>query len=88
MLEQYETFDKLNGYKSEKAQTIVRVTMRELLEGGAGPLPGWPKNAGRIWNSWNESYGRIWHGNLAKADIQAELDTLQTTIEGLVAKTG
>jgi ABC-type glycerol-3-phosphate transport system substrate-binding protein len=88
MLEQHETFDKLGGYKTEKAKAIVRVTMQQLLEGGAAPLPGWPKNGGRIWNAWNESYGRIWHGNLSKADIQAELDTLQTTIEGLVARTG
>ncbi len=88
MLEQHATFDKLDGYKTEKAKAIVRVTMRELLQGGAASLPGWPKNGNRIWNAWNESFGRIWHGNLSKADIQADLDTLQTTIEGLVKKTG
>jgi hypothetical protein len=33
-------------------------------------------------------YGRIWKGKMSKEDIQKELDTLQTTIEGLVKKTG
>jgi hypothetical protein len=33
-------------------------------------------------------YSRIWKGNLDKAAIQAELDTLQTTVEGLVKKSG
>jgi hypothetical protein len=87
-LEQYATYDKLNGYKSDIAQSIVRVTMKELLEGGSGPLPGWPKNGGRVWAEWNNSYSRIWKGKLKGADIQAELDKLQTTIEGLLAKTG
>jgi ABC-type glycerol-3-phosphate transport system substrate-binding protein len=88
MLEQWETFDRLGGYASEKAKDIVRVTMKVLLDGGAAPLPGWPKNGGRIWNAWNDSFSRIWRGRLDKDEIQAELDTLQTTIEGLVRKTG
>jgi ABC-type glycerol-3-phosphate transport system substrate-binding protein len=88
LLEQHETFDRLGGYKSEKAKDIVRVTMKVLLDGGAAPLPGWPKNGGRIWNAWNESYGRIWRGNLGRNEIQAELDALQTTIEGLLQRTG
>jgi maltose-binding protein MalE len=87
-LEQYETYDKLNGYKTDTAKAMVRVTMQELLEGGAGPLPGWPKNGSRIWAEWNNAYNRIWKGKLSKEDIQAELDTLQTTIEGLVQRTG
>jgi len=87
-LEQYETYDKLNGYNSEIAQSIVRVTMKELLDGGSGPLPGWPKNGSRIWSAWNESYDRIWKGNLRGADIQADLDALQTSIEGFVTKSG
>jgi hypothetical protein len=58
--------------------------MKAVLDGGAGPLPGWPKSGDRIWNAWNESYGRIWRGDLSKDEIQAELDTLQTTVEGLV----
>lgn len=87
-LEQYETYDKLAGYKNETSQKIVRLTMKALLDGGAGPLPGWPKNASRIWSAWNESYERIWKGNLRGADIQADLDALQTTIEGLLARTG
>jgi len=87
MLEQYATFDKLGGYP-EKARDNVRVTMKAVLDGGAGPLPGWPKNGGRIWNAWNESYGRIWQGNLDKAAIQTELDALQKTVEGLVTKSG
>jgi maltose-binding protein MalE len=88
LLEQYETYDQLGGYKSETAQTMVRVTMKTLLDGGAGPLPGWPKNGSRIWAAWNDMYGRIWADDMGQSDIQAELDTLQTTIEGLVRKSG
>ncbi|MFN8446729.1 MAG: hypothetical protein U0175_38405 [Caldilineaceae bacterium] len=88
LLEQYETYDKLGGYKTDGAKAIVRITMKTLLEGGAGPLPGWPKNGSRIWSEWNNSYQRIWKGKLSKDDIQKELDTLQTTLEGLVTKTG
>jgi maltose-binding protein MalE len=88
LLEQYATYDKLGGYKTETAQTMVRVTMQTLLEGGAGPLPGWPKNGSRIWAAWNEMYGRIWEQDMSQSEIQAELDTIQTTITGLVAKTG
>ena len=88
LLEQFDTYDKLAGYKTDTAKTMVRVTMDTLLNGNPGPVCGWPKNGGRIWTAWNETYGRIWKGNLAKEDIQKELDTLQTTIEGLVAKSG
>jgi ABC-type glycerol-3-phosphate transport system substrate-binding protein len=88
MLEKADTFDKLAGYKTDTAKNIVRVTMKTLLSGGAGPLPGWPKNGSRIWAAWNDMYGRIWKGKMAVADIQKELDTLQTTIVGLVAKSG
>ncbi|MCC7357937.1 MAG: extracellular solute-binding protein [Anaerolineales bacterium] len=88
LLEQYETYDKLGGYATDTAKNIVRITMRVLLEGGSGPLPGWPKNGSRIWQAWNDMYGRIWKGKLDKAAIQAELDTIQTTIEGLVTKSG
>ena len=88
MLEKADTYDKLKGYKTETAQTIVRVTMKTLLSGNAGPLPGWPKNGSRIWAAWNDMYGRIWKGKMKAADIKKELDTLQKTIEGLVAKTG
>lgn len=87
-LEQYATYDRLNGYKSETAQTMVRVTMKALVEGGAGPLPGWPKNGSRCWAEWNNAYQRIWKGKLSKGDIQKELDTLQTTLEGQLVKTG
>jgi ABC-type glycerol-3-phosphate transport system substrate-binding protein len=88
LLEQYETYDDLGGYATETAQKIVRITMKTLLEGGSGPLPGWPKNGSRIWAAWNDMYGRIWKGKLDESAIQAELDTLQTTIEGLVSKNG
>ena len=84
MLEQYATFDKLGGFKTKVAQDIVRVTMKAALE-SAAPIPGWPKNGSRIWNAWNDSYGKIWKGNLGKDDIQKELDTLETTVEGLLA---
>lgn len=86
ILESYETYDKLGGFATEKAQDIVRVTMKAALT--ASPIPGWPKNGGRIWNAWNDSYSKIWRGNLGKDEIQAELDTLQTTVEGLVRKSG
>jgi ABC-type glycerol-3-phosphate transport system substrate-binding protein len=88
LLEQHETYDRLGGYKTDTAKTMVRVTMDTLLNGNAGPLPGWPKNGSRIWTAWNDMYGRIWKGKLGKDDIQKELDALQTTIEGLVQKTG
>jgi ABC-type glycerol-3-phosphate transport system substrate-binding protein len=88
LLEQYPTYDRLAGYKTETAKKIVRITMETLLNGNAGPLPGWPKNGSRIWAAWNDMYGRIWRGNLSKEDIQKELDSLQSTIEGLVSKTG
>lgn len=88
LLEQYANYDRLGGYKTDGAKQIVRVTMQTLLEGGAGPLPGWPKNGSRIWSEWNNSYQRIWKGKLGKDEIQKELDTLQTTLEGLLTKTG
>ena len=88
LLEQYETYDRLGGYKTDTAKEMVRVTMKALLQGNAGPLPGWPKNGSRIWAEWNNAYLRIWKGKLSKEDIQKELDTLQTTLEGLVQKTG
>lgn len=88
LLEQYETYDDLGGYGTDTAKDIVRITMKTLLDGGAGPLPGWPKNGTRIWTAWNDMYGRIWKDKLNEAAIQAELDTLQTTIEGLVARSG
>jgi ABC-type glycerol-3-phosphate transport system substrate-binding protein len=87
-LEQYETYDKLGGYKTDTAKNIVRITMKTLLDGGSGPLPGWPKNGSRIWSAWNTSYGNIWQKNLGAEDIKKELDALQTTVEGLVAKSG
>jgi hypothetical protein len=88
LLEQWETYDRLKGYKTETAQKIVRITMNTLLTGNPGPLPGWPKNGSRIWTAWNDMYGRIWKDKMSKEDIQKELDTLQTTIEGLVRKSG
>jgi ABC-type glycerol-3-phosphate transport system substrate-binding protein len=88
LLEQYANYDRLEGYKTDTAKTMVRETMRVLLQGNAGPLPGWPKNGTRIWTAWNDMYGRIWRGKLSEAEIQAELDTLQTTIEGFVQRTG
>ncbi len=88
LLEQSATYDRLGGYKTETAKKIVRITMDTLLTGGAGPLPGWPKNGSRIWAAWNDMYGRIWKGNLGADDIQKELDALQTTIEGLVRRSG
>jgi ABC-type glycerol-3-phosphate transport system substrate-binding protein len=87
-LEKADTFDKLAGYKTDTAKNIVRVTMKTLLTGGAGPLPGWPKNGAPIWTAWNDMYGRIWNGKMKVADIQKELDTLQTYIQGQVAKSG
>jgi maltose-binding protein MalE len=83
MLDAYATFDKLGGFKSDVAVALVRKTMQAASE-SAAPIPGWPKNGNRIWDAWNDSYGKIWKGNLAKADIQKELDTLETTVEGLL----
>lgn len=88
LLEQWENYDRLGGYKTDTAKTMVRVTMKTLLQGNPGPLPGWPKNGTRIWTAWNDMYGRIWKGKMGKDDIQKELDTLQTSIQGFVTKTG
>ena len=88
LLEGWETYDRLSGYKTDTAKKMVRITMKALLSGGAGPLPGWPKNGSRIWAEWNNTYLRIWKGKLSKEDIQKELDTLQTTLEGMLVKTG
>jgi ABC-type glycerol-3-phosphate transport system substrate-binding protein len=88
LLEQNANYDKLGGYKTDTAKKIVRITMDTLLTGGAGPLPGWPKNGSRIWAAYNDMYGRIWKGKLGADDIKKEVDALQTTIEGLVVKTG
>lgn len=88
LLNQWETYDKLGGYKTDVAKKIVRITMKTLLDGGAGPIPGWPKNGSQIWAEWNNSYQRIWKGKLKAEDIKKDLDTLQTTITTLLAKTG
>jgi ABC-type glycerol-3-phosphate transport system substrate-binding protein len=88
LLEQYETYDQLSGYKTDGAKSIVRVTMKALLEGGAGPLPGWPKNGSRIWAEWNNTYQRIWKGKLQAVEVQQELDNLQASMQQLVARTG
>ena len=88
VLEKADTYDKLAGYKTDGAKSIVKITMNTLLTGNAGPLPGWPKNGSRIWAAWNDMYGRIWKSKLSKDDIKKELDALQTTIEGLVKKSG
>jgi ABC-type glycerol-3-phosphate transport system substrate-binding protein len=88
ILEKSATFDKLAGYKTETAQKIVRITMDTLLNGNPGPLPGFPKNGSRIWAAFQDSYGRIWKGKLGKDDIKKELDALQKSLEGFVAKTG
>jgi ABC-type glycerol-3-phosphate transport system substrate-binding protein len=84
-LEKADTFDKLAGYKTDTAKKIVRVTMKALLSGGSGPLPGFPKNGERIWTAWNDAANRIWKGKMKVADIQKELDTLQTAIQGFIA---
>lgn len=88
LLKQYANYDRLGGYKSDTAKKMVRSTMQILLEGGAGPLPGWPRNGSRIWAAWNTMYGDIWKGKMSKDDIQKQLDTLQASITDLVKKTG
>jgi ABC-type glycerol-3-phosphate transport system substrate-binding protein len=84
ILSQYETYDKLGGYKNDTAKNIVRVTMKACLE-SAIPIPGFPKNGSRCWAAWNNAFDKIWKGKLDEAAIQTELDTLQTTLEGLLA---
>jgi ABC-type glycerol-3-phosphate transport system substrate-binding protein len=86
LLEQYPTYDRLDGFLTVAARKAARVTMRALLEGGGGPLPGWPRNGTRIWAAWNSAFVRIWDRNLGQAAIQTELDALQTKIEDLLAR--
>ncbi len=88
LLETGTTPGNLAGYLTDTAKKMVQVTMDALLNGGSGPLPGWPKNGSLIWKAWNDTGHRIWKENMAVADIQTELDTLQKTIEGYVAKSG
>ncbi len=85
LLEQHATYDRLGGFTTEPAKQVARVTMQALLEGGGGPLPGWPRNGSRIWAAWTTAFLRIWNGNLGLAAIQIELDALQKKIEGLLA---
>lgn len=88
LLQKGDTPGHLAGYKTDTAIKMVKVTMDALLNGGSGPLPGWPKNGAAIWKAWNDSGHRIWKNKMAVADIQKELDTLQKFIESQVAKTG
>lgn len=88
LLSQYATYDKLDGYCTNLAKELVRVTMQQALEGNAGPVPGWKKNGVEIWTAWNASYGRILGDEapgMAKTDIQKELDTLQAYIVSKLA---
>jgi len=87
LLEQADTYDKLNGFKTETAKKIARVTMKVLLKAG-GPMPGWPKNGQQCSQAWADSYVRIYKQNMNAADIKTELDALQAKLESLVAKTG
>jgi ABC-type glycerol-3-phosphate transport system substrate-binding protein len=82
ILENYATYDKLGGFASDKSKELVRVTMKAALAGS--PVPGWPMNGDSIWNAWNDSYSKIWLGNLGKDAIQKELDALQTMVQGLI----
>jgi hypothetical protein len=88
LLTQYATYDRLGGYATETAKTMVRVTMETLVTSAGQGVPGWPKNGSRVWAEWNNAYLNIWKGKLDKAGIKTELDKLQTTIEGLLVKTG
>ncbi len=84
-LSQIATYDKLDGYKTDTAKKMVRVTMQTALEGNAVGVPAWKKNGTDIWTEWNAMYGRILTQKapgLAKADIQKQLDALQTYITG------
>ncbi len=85
LLEQWETYDQLGGYKTESAKQMARASMKALLLGNAQALSPWPKNVDAIWMEWNKSYQRIWEGRLDAEEIKAELDQLQSSIEGLLA---
>jgi ABC-type glycerol-3-phosphate transport system substrate-binding protein len=86
LLEQYPTYAQLGGFPTATAKTIVRQTMKTLLDGGGGPVPGWPKNSSQVWAGWNNEYNHMWSDQPGLADIQKELDSLQATITGLIAK--
>ena len=86
LLDQWETYDRLDAYKTDTAKKMVRVTMKELL-GNAKPVPSWTKNGANIWNEWNNTYQRIWSGEdgklvggMKQADIKTQLDKLQQYI--------
>jgi hypothetical protein len=85
LLEQWESYDRLDAFKTETAKQMARVTMKVLLSGNARSLAPWAKNVDPIWAEWNKSYQRIWEGKLDRVKIQAELDQLQIKIEELLA---
>jgi hypothetical protein len=80
LLEQWETYDKLDGYGTDSAKAMARVTMKELLQGNPGPLPAWPRNGSQCWIDWNDAFYTIWNSHLSPADIQTELDNLQAKL--------
>ena len=87
-LSTFATYAALDGYAADVAKAIVRVTMQTALDPGTTGLPGWKKNGVDIWTEWNACYGRILTNKapgLAKADIQKQLDALQTYIVGRLA---
>jgi len=87
-LNQYATYDKLDGYAADVAKKIVRVTMQTALDPGTTGIPGWKKNGTDIWTEWNACYGRILTNKapgLSKDDIKKQLDALQTYIQGRLA---
>jgi len=85
MLDQYATYSQLDGYGSDVAKKMVRVTMQVADDPGTAGLPGWKKNGSDIWTEWNTVYGNILGTKapgMAKADIQKALDDEQTYIQG------
>jgi len=87
-LDQFATYDKLGGYKSDVAKKMVRVTMQVADDPGTVGIPGFKKNASDIWTEWNNCYYRILTNKapgLSKDDIQKQLDALQTYIQGRLA---
>jgi len=87
-LDQYATYDKLGGYKSDVAKAIVRQTMKAADDPTTMPIPGFKKNAQDIWTEWNAMGVRIMGDKapgMSKADIQKQLDAFQTFAAGRLA---
>lgn len=85
LLNKWETYDKLNAFKTDKAKAMVRLTMKQMLVADVSPLPPWPKNGAQCWVDWNNAFLKIWQNKQNATQIKETLDALQ---KSLLSNTG